>query len=140
MITNPEYIKMILALPNDFFEDWEWRTGDKAVKILNNEIVVFLWKAEEHAWYYNYHPSFSNEMSSAIKLCDIRPLPSQEQLQNKIIKSQNCKPSDVFNLFQTWYYIYSHQKDNTGFNSFKEAWLHCYMWLEKKEWNGEKWV
>ena len=29
---NEEYIKMILALPDEFFADWEWQAGDRAIK------------------------------------------------------------------------------------------------------------
>ena len=47
------YLKMILALPDEFFDGWEWQAGDKA--LINNEVwTVF---------------------------GGTRPIPSQEQLQ-----------------------------------------------------------
>jgi hypothetical protein len=143
MDISDEYLKMILALPNDSFEDWEWKTGDKAISLRNNESIAIITRFK--AWLSDpniIEVQFIDSDTSVelFYLGNLRPIPSQEQLQDKIIKSQNCKPSDVFNLFQTWYYIYSHQKDNRMFNSFQEAWLHCYMRLDKKEWNGEKWI
>ncbi|MDD4588803.1 MAG: hypothetical protein PHG06_00040 [Parabacteroides sp.] len=142
MITNPEYIKMVLGLPDEFFAGWEWQEGDHAISLRDNKSEAII--TEFDVWHDPkiIHVKFVGEIGFTylFSLDNLRPVPSQEQLQELIIKSQNCKPSDVFNLFQTWYYIYSHQKDNTVFNSFKEAWLHCYMWLDKKEWNGESWV
>jgi hypothetical protein len=32
MPNNDTYIKMVLALPDDFFRDWEWQAGDGSVK------------------------------------------------------------------------------------------------------------
>lgn len=143
MDISDEYIKMILALPDEFFDGWVWNYGD-----------TFVLKVASDKWIVHHIGDFeliNNDIGTWVPIggCEStfekveeerRPIPSQEQLQDKIIKSQNCKPSDVFNLFQTWYYIYSHQKDNRMFNSFREAWLHCHMWLEKKEWDGESWV
>lgn len=70
---SEEYKKMVLALPEKFFENWKWQAGDDAVIILNNKIIVFLWKTEKDiwknekvVWYYNYNPLFSNEACSSL--------------------------------------------------------------------------
>ena len=30
---NEEYLKMVLALPDEFFEGWEWKEGDRFILI-----------------------------------------------------------------------------------------------------------
>jgi len=94
MINNSEYIKMILALPDEFFEGWEWNYGD-----------TFILKVASDKWIVHHIGDFeliNNDIGTWTPIggCEStfekveearRPIPSQEQLQTKIIKSQNCK-------------------------------------------------
>lgn len=153
-MTDHEYIKMILALPDEFFDGWEWQAGDKAVNILNNRIIVFLWKTEPDAWktestvwYYNYYPSFSNKESSSIKLSEIRPFPSQEQLQKMLIDFENedskYKHSNYFIISERFIavVIEGDLVADMENKTLTEMWLEFVVYLMyNKTWNGEKWL
>lgn len=150
MSMDNQYIKMILALPDEFFENWEWRTGDKAVNILNSRIITILWatepdiwKTERYAMYYSRQTPFSKEGSTKIKLCEIRPLPSQEQLQEMIKKHNilhNVKLTDLEILERVvgWHVRRDHNKNQNKCS--KQIFLEVLMWLNDKLWDGEKWV
>ena len=146
---SDEYKKMVLSLPDEFFEGWEWSTGDKAVNVLNNRRIVVLWvtnpdkwKTERYAAYYNYHPSFSKEVFTKIKLCDIRPIPSQEQLQKMVISSLNYYSNDflISKLFISSV-IEGDLVENIENKTLDEMWLEFVMFMVyEKRWDGEKWI
>ncbi len=84
---DKEYIKMVLALPEEFFKDWKWQVGDRAISTNhdNKEAMVVdfdVWTDPKviHVLYfgmvgYTYLQS----------LDFLRPLPSQRQLQEMLI-------------------------------------------------------
>lgn len=143
-MTDDLYLKMCLALPENFFDGWELQTGDKVIKISNCKQVVYLWKAEEWAWYYNYHPSFSNEVGSAIKLREIKPIPSQEQLQNRVMKKRSLSPYCLAQCFYEWLAYEALGKadsDEWFFVPLVCRWLEYVVYSELSlRWNGEKWL
>lgn len=153
MDLNDEYLRMILALPDEFFEGWEWQAGDRAVNISNNRMIMILWATEPNIWkkeryacYYNYHPSFSNEMGSKITLSEIRPIPSQEQLQDIILKKFHENGLDItdreglyiFWRLQDW--LHGQDFKEMAYLRFECIWLKFLMYLNGKTWNGESWV
>lgn len=51
-----EYLKMILALPEEFFNDWEWNDGDQVY--LTEEIFQFLFSIHFKGFKYSQGPFF----------------------------------------------------------------------------------
>jgi len=85
---SDQYIKMILALPEEFFKGWKWKDGD-----------TFLYRpAQEDEWEIYHIGSFGTMVNNGVIVFatliedatpsqgKYRPVPSQEQLQNLLIK------------------------------------------------------
>jgi len=147
---SDEYKKMVLALPDEFFEDWQWKEGDS-----------FLYRpSKDDDWELYYVGSFGTMVKDGIIVFatliedatpsqgEYRPVPNQEQLQAMIIN--NFKVSGLlieenrYNIYLEWRF---------------EAWLRdqifeekaglslgC-LWLEfleyaiyGKKWNNEEWI
>lgn len=152
-----EYKKMVLALPDEFFSGWEWKEGDKG--ILDGEEVLFLGNIREIAWYYGRGEfEFSiNHIMHDIAMCtlkDLRPLPSQRQLQEKLHKHFiGCMVSVSDDDKYVYYYMLAgfeqfvkNTIEQETFDVMKEfdldcLWLLYAMWLlYDKKWDGEKWI
>ena len=79
---DKEYLNMVIALPYDFFENWEWQAGDKA--LVNNEVwTVFGGNSNGMVVIGENLQQFSiGDLDFSYKIGDkARPIPRQEQLQ-----------------------------------------------------------
>jgi len=154
------YNKMILALPDDFFNGWELEDGDQ----------VYLFKdiddytcSEKHGLYTifdnllaNNGVTYTENWHYAIWIISdglIRPIPSQKQLQSIIkqhwLKSDDTvKDYDVLVFFQDWFrarygsnYTYGIQYKEIENESIDCIWLRYAMHvIYNKTWNGNAWV
>lgn len=94
-MTDTEYLKMILALDPKFFDRWKWSTGDKAiimcdkykreVILLDTAPMILLNENEKAELLY---PGSINGDKIDEYYNNLRPVPSQEQLQEMYIKFQ----------------------------------------------------
>jgi hypothetical protein len=150
MITNPEYIKMVLALPDEFFEDWEWNYGD-----------TFILKVASDKWMVHYIGDFeltNDDIGTwePIGGCEStfekveearRPVPSQEQLQKICINYENKHNlySNSNDFLISEHFIASVIEgdliENIETKTLGEMWLEFVVFLKyAKRWDGEKWV
>jgi hypothetical protein len=126
-----EYIKMVLALPEEFFKDWEWKEGDH---LLHKELGSDQWyertigelEVSRNTILYkvvDYHDELEGE---------IRPLPSQRQLQ------------ELSTL--DWWTFYSAIVHSSDIDYEKNESCECgclkeTVWiLYGKKWDGTKWI
>lgn len=137
-MNNDTYLKMVLALPDKFFEGWEWQAGDKFLsqdsegkwsihsigdKLLRNGVIGWCFQC-----------SFSG--------CEFecRPLPTQEQLQSICMKIIQCSPRDLLRFFEAWLYE-DEIRPVIKFENFNDLWLKYAVWVwGRKEWRGSEWV
>jgi hypothetical protein len=92
MDISNEYLKMVLSLPEEFFEDWEWKTGDRAillddsykreVMILNTDTEISRHKLKVAKLLF---PGSLNGVKTEERFERLRPISSQEQLQEMCI-------------------------------------------------------
>lgn len=152
MINNSEYIKMILALPDEFFEGWEWNYGD-----------TFILKVASDKWIVHHIGDFeliNNDIGTWTPIggCEStfekveearRPIPSQEQLQDIMKKHWFKLDSTVqsygvmkyfCNWFQAHWIRYPDYKEVEN-DSITSIWLRYVMdFIYYKTWDGERWT
>lgn len=129
MIPDETYLKMVLALPEKFFENWKWQEGD-----------TLLIKHVDSDWcIYHIGSKSENEPDGVIDGYDfnnpdwfiknnIRPVPSQEQLQK------------LSGLDWDLYY-HDLEKNYYEHDSAEEAGLAMLMYTKYgKHFDGEAWV
>jgi len=119
-MNNPEYIKMILALPDEFYDGWEWKEGDHYIHIFPYGTMTDNYIGIIECWNAVYNPhTFPQEF---------RPIPSQEQLQ-KISKLD-------------WdLYYHDLVKRYSDYDTAEQAGLAMIMYTKYgKRWDGEAWV
>jgi len=138
-----EYKRMILALPEDFFQGWVWQEGDKFLhKELGsehwNECVTGDYKADLEGVIWYVVPDYYDRLEG-----EIRPLPSQKQLQDMIKKHQllrNVKLND-FDVLQRVYEWHKRRDPEHKLNKITEhMFLEVVQWLNDKTWTGENWI
>ena len=126
---DTQYLKMIMALPDEFFEGWEWQAGDKAI-VNNNTWTVFGGNTNGMVVIGEDLKQFSiGKLDFSYKIGDeARPIPSQEQLL-KISKLD-------------WdLYYYDLLKRYSDYDTAEQAGLAMIMYTKyAKKWNGESWV
>jgi hypothetical protein len=146
MSNNPLYIKMVLALPLDFFKDWEWQEGDH---LLHKELGSDQWyertigelEVSRNTILYrviDYHDTLEG---------DIRPLPSQRQLQDMAKKVLTEKHNVEFDDWRLLVDFYNVTRDSF-FRVFSPInYTLDVMWLQyvvhrmyNKRWDGEQWA
>ena len=143
-MTDQEYIKMILALPDEFFDGWEWQAGDKA--LVNNEVwTVFEGNSNGMVVIGENLQQFSiGDLDFSYKIGDkARPIPNQEQLQEIIKKqclSHNVKLKDIEILKRVVDWHIRRDPKHTLERSAECLFLEVVQWLNDKTWNGEAWV
>ena len=146
------YKKMILALPEDFFTDWQWHIGDKALcldSLSRGEVILM--KGICHglvkvAWVDRIFLKKEQECIDRL-----RPVPSQKQLQS-IIKQHWLKSDatdyNVLVFFQDWFRVIfrSNCTYSIRYKEIKNESIDC-IWLRyamhviyNKTWNGEAWI
>ena len=123
------YLKMILALDDEFFDGWEWQAGDKA--LVNNEVwTVFGGNSNGMVVIGENLQQFSiGDLDFSYKIGDkARPIPRQEQLQK---------------LSGLDWDLYYHDlvKNYSEYNSAEQAGLAMIMYTKcGKIWDGEQWL
>jgi len=141
---NENYIKMILALPDKFFKNWEFEDGDqfyltedyeyypssknyKTYTIINGKLASNIYAPEE--W-------------RCVSLDLGRPIPRQEQLQDMVINKFNGIPEiQLLESFYSWVNTQRYVDKKFEFHSIKCSMLrYAVLMLLRKEWDGEKWV
>lgn len=146
---DKEYLKMILALPEEFFNVWEWNDGDQVYLI--DEIDEYSC-SEEHGLYTIFDGLICNDGFTctenwlyvrAIDFKNGRPIPSQKQLINMIkdhsmLKSVKLTDIEVMGRVVSWH----DRRDpkHTQKKCCEQLYLDVLMWLNDKTWNGEKWI
>lgn len=147
-MTDEMYLKMILALPDKFFDGWEWKEGD-----------AFLYKEDESEsysmGYIGTHILTNRKPVGFMDVCfdpfenlsGLRPIPSISQLHTLCGKIDS-----EFTDWKTFYFELcsgvgcSHSADprDIRFNKFgsvEEAGLALAVELSlDMYWDGEKWV
>lgn len=137
---NELYKKMILALPSNFFENWEWQNGDR---FLHKELGSKFWNEKaigDHEvtsgnTVLYFIPDYQDVLEG-----EIRPLPSQKQLQSLAIRKESDS-SNVFILIEFTAYV-----KERGYKWYKNKSMEC-LWLEflmdtkhHFDWKKDKWV
>lgn len=128
MNNNDLYIKMVLALPDSFFNGWQWKNGDRYVILHPNGQISDDYIADVDCW------KFDSDLN-------IRPLPSQRQLQNIIMQKMNWSPKALLQMFFWWAETNMKRDDFWQFESWDCGWLRYLMDVIYFEtWDGEKWL
>ena len=146
------YNKMILALPGDFFKDWQWHIGDKALcldSLSRGEVIIMdgiCHGLVKVAWVDRIFLETEQECIDRL-----RPVPSQKQLQS-IIKQHWLKPDatdyDVLVFFQNWFRVIYRSNCTYGikYKEIENESIDC-IWLRytmhvicDKTWNVEAWI
>ena len=132
---------MIVALSEEFFKDWIFKDGDG-----------FLLK-ENGVWEEGYfgnvivsldYPSLFplTETKLSDLLGEVRPLPSQMQLHERIMKKRQISPYNLMQLFSEWlmYEELGITDSAWYFVSIDCRWLEYTVYYELGiKWDGEKW-
>jgi hypothetical protein len=132
------YIKLILALPEDFFKDWVWQDGDK---FLNKEPGSINWNESAVG---DIEISDDNRLMQRITddeyyiTGEIRPLPNQKQLQSMINLSPIKFLEDIFEFAGE--YI-PNDADLSIYSIDMDCFTLAYVVDRKygKYWTGDKW-
>lgn len=152
---NEEYLKMVLALPDEFFEGWEWKEGDRFIlinrkkgkivdyqdgtigdSVLENGEVGYIWTS-----------GYSGEYGFEKYYSEIKPIPNQEQLQKKCIDFENVGKrythSNDFSISKRFIalVIEGDLVKNIEEKTLNEMWLEFVEYLVfGKKWDGESWI
>jgi len=143
---SDQYIKMILALPDEFFDGWEWQAGDKALSIndqYKRELLLLttapLEKLNSNDNVTLLFPHSVDGVTVEEYIFNLRPLPSQEQLQKKmLLKNPNIDGLyHLHKIFDGWVTVYLIMNK---FENYNQAWLaFAVSIILNLEWNGEAW-
>ena len=131
--------KMVLALSPKFFEDWQWKEGDV---FLHKELGSDFWNEKvigNHTVSGNTVMYIVGEYEDVLD-GEIRPLPSQKQLQNICMNLIQCSPQELLRFFEAWLYE-DEIRPVVDFEDFDDLWLKYTVWVwSRQEWDGEKWA
>ena len=152
---NEMYLKMILALPDEFFDGWEWQAGDKALSINDQYKRELLLLTTAPLKKLNSNDKvtllFLHSMDGVTVeeyIFNLRPVPSQQQLQ-EMVKNHMLKDDetvldyDIINFFCDWFKAHFCSKytyKEIEHSSIKSVWLRYAMHIiYSKKWNSESW-
>jgi len=136
---DDQYIKMVRALPDKFFEGWEWKDGDRFVLEYNSPYNMKVHYVGDAVVYRSkvYDIEITSDDIRSL-LGDARPLPSQAQLQKMCLEDGEDFDPELLYVFSNW--VYSPMR-KVVFNSMESAWLQYIMWIfHTKTWDGEAWI
>ncbi len=135
---DPEYIKMVLALPDEFFKGWEWKAGDYALLIRNNKEIRFIRSNGilNQALFTGLDDVTKVYM---VGFDQIIPIPSQERLQKMLIDKMGWSQRSLLIHVNKWFdYIII---NSLPVESFEIELLKFYQYfINDCEWDGEKWI
>lgn len=142
---------MILALPDEFFKDWEWQAGDKLFHKKDKELYMVSRVTEKiYAYQFERDPSRLITFFTPGWRC-VRPIPNQEQLQ-EILKSRPTKLKEKFSahcpdkITDGWLLLFFNEyieflSPSIWNIEFRGFWLMFVMFvLYDQEWNGSEWL
>lgn len=153
---DKEYLKMVLALPGDFFEGWVWQAGDRAISMndqYKRELIVLttaplkMLNSDDKVVLLFPYSIGGTQIEEYI--VNLRPIPSQEQLQemikNHLMKQDSTvKSYDVINLFCDWFK--AHYTRNPDYKEVENdsgvsIWVRYAQYvIYGKSWNGDTWI
>jgi hypothetical protein len=145
-MADETYIKMVLALPEEFFKDWQWKEGDQFLYRYN--------KLEPFESYYIGSFGVGVENGQIVTATNVEgethdageyiPIPSQKQLLNIYKEKENCQFESLALLeFANWLesivsldhsFCLKYQESNEILLLF--VMYKCF----DKVWNGSKWI
>jgi len=137
MDITDEYLKMILALPEEFFDGWKWKEGDQFLRYNHECKYVEIQGHVGNYALYSYTGKICNinETGDYVE-GDLRPVPSQEQLQ---------KMSGI-SAFTFIHMLHSFSEDQLQYGNKIPYDINCitlaflvnlkYNYI----WDGEKWI
>lgn len=144
---DDQYLKMVLALPDEFVEGWEWKEGDHGIitwpDFENNEILITNIRARR----FEFRCVESGTLKITFDFRGARPIPSQEQLQKKCIDFENVgkryTDSNYFSISKRFIavVIEGDLVKNIEEKTLNEMWLEFTEYvIYGKTWDGEAWV
>ena len=144
------YNKMVLALPDDFFNGWELEDGDQVYLFKDTDDYTC---SEKHGLYTIFDNLLANDGVTYTEnwhyatwmISDglIRPIPSQKQLQcliRSLLKFHNVELNDLEILNRVVGRHNRRDPENKQNKSTDCLFLEVHMWLNNKTWNGEAWI
>ena len=127
MSGNDMYLKMVSVLPDEFFDGWEWQAGDKyLINYGDYWDIGFIGDSSIENREVGYYFITVGEFQKFRE--ELRPLPSQEQLQK---------------LSGLDWDLYYHDlvKNYSEYDSDEQAGLAMITYMKYgKIWNGTKWI
>lgn len=145
METSDEYLKMVLALPDEFFKDLTPKLGDVVIALGPNIKMVFISRAGSGLGEIWNEVRYLDDERSILISDSLRIIPSQEQLQEKIMKSTNLgkkewTPAELLIRFHRFISIAFEINPNYTIESWNIEWLRfCMGELYLLSWVGGKW-
>lgn len=146
MNCDPEYLKMVLALPEDFFENWKWQVGDKQVLQCKSGKLYHKLVCEEDVGTVYIDTNYSYLDCSQARM---RPIPSQEQLQKMLKSNILTDAGNLWHVFCTFDEFVHSEYERRSFlktgklisDSFEMLWLSCVMKTKYNQiWDGNVWA
>jgi len=143
-----EYLKMILALPEEFFDGWKWKEGDQFLRYNHECKYVEIQGHVGNYSLYSYTGKIRNinETGDYVE-GDLRPVPSQEQLQKMILNYYFKNGLDIKgreNLYLLWRFqdwLRGQSFEDCSGLTIKELMLEFLMYVVyTKKWDGKKWI
>jgi len=152
-LSEDMYKQMILALPPEFFQDWQWKAGDTAilmddpykrqVVIINSTYEISINTIAKRG---RAELLFAGSMEKEFiteAFDRLRPIPNIEQLLYMLIKKYNndkieCNELSFLDGFSVW--INLHEPAIKTLN-YKCLFLDfAVRHILEVKWNGEKWI
>lgn len=138
------YLKMVLALPDEFFKGWKWKDGDQVY--LTEEIDEYSC-SDDHGLYTVFDGLLANDgflntenwlYVRAIDFKNGRPIPSQEQLQDMMELSVPNFINEFFEFSES----IPNEKEYPIFRTNMDCFTLAYVMDRKfkKYWDGENWM
>ena len=135
---NSEYLKMILALPNEFFKGWGWKDGDSFIRLYDGHIgYLGNYKIDELSVQFTWGSTWAGCLE------DIRPIPSQGQLigmisNHSMLKTVKLTELQVIERVSQWHV----RRDPCVIQNkcCEQLYLEVLQWLNDKTWDGETWI
>ena len=147
------YLNMILALPDEFFDGWEWNAGDRAillddhykreVLVINTHYQIISSRVAKLLF-----PGSLEGCKTEEHITRLRPIPSQEQLQNKILdhwkKTAWCGYTPLSLLSEFRIFVFE-KCEIREFIENKTTIIEMLLMFSMSEiynqkWDGEKWI
>jgi hypothetical protein len=147
-----EYLKMVLALPGEFFSGWEFNDGDQVY--LTEEIDDYS-PSDVHGLYTVFDRLLAHDgildtenwlYVRAVDCKNGRPIPSQEHIQKMILDNQEKQTGNRYNDFALLNLFNKYINSNIFTYapvtySAVELWLQYAAWeIYNMKWDGEKWI